>query len=250
MKAIILGAGYAVRLHPLTLNQPKPLLQISSKPILERLIEKILKINFVKDIFLVTNQKFFSHYINWQKKSSLAKNLKIINDGTTSAENRLGAIGDIKYVIDLAKINEETLIIAGDNLFEFNLKKIYQFYKDYGPTIVLKNLKSLNLVSKYSNVEINSSGKIINFIEKPKNPKTTLIALGIYFFNSNVLKFLSRYLKERNNPDAPGYFIEWLHKKTPVCGYIAKGKWYDIGDFDSYQKANRYYKKRALRIKK
>lgn len=246
MRAIILAAGYATRLYPLTLNRPKPLLLINKKTILERILDKIRKIKEIEKIYIVTNNKFYKHFSKWLKNYPQNENIFIFNDGTTEDGNKLGAVGDINFAIENAGINEDVLITGGDNLFEFDLVEIYKNFKKNGNTVALKDLCSLNLVSKYSTIELDRCNKIINFIEKPKEPKSTLIATCIYLYKKETLKLIKEYLAGKKNPDAPGYFVQWLHKRTPVHGFVEEGAWFDIGDINSYKEADKLYKKLKL----
>ena len=130
MKAIILAAGYATRLYPLTLNKPKPLLEVAAKPIIEHILFKIEKIKEINNIFIVTNNKFYAKFASWLAVYESKKKIKIINDKTSSNEDRLGAVGDIKFVLEQEKLNDDVMIIAGDNLFEFSLSGPVKIFKE------------------------------------------------------------------------------------------------------------------------
>lgn len=229
MKAIILAGGYATRLYPLTLNTPKPLLDINGKPIIEYILEKIFETN-VDEIFIVTNNKFFNHFNEWLENYKTNIPIKVLNDGTLTNETRLGAIGDINFVIEKENIKDDILVIGGDNLFELSLKEFVDFQKTKNTSIIAAHdIKDKELAKLYGILSVNENNKIIDLIEKPKQPKSTLASTCIYFFSKEILIFFNKYLKEGNPADKTGHFIEWLYKKTDVHAFIFDSEWYDIG---------------------
>ncbi len=242
MKAIIMAAGYAVRLYPLTENQPKPLLPINGKPIIEYIIEKIDVFSEIDEIYVVTNNKFYPHFLNWVAQFQSNKKIEILNDGTLSAEDRLGAIGDIDFTIRSKKINDDLLIIAGDNLFDFSLNDVKEFFNNKDLVICAFDVGDNELSKKYGILSVNGDGKVYSFVEKPSNPPSTLAALGIYLFKKDKLNLIEKYLSEGNNKDAPGFFIQWVYKVEDVYAYVFNGNWYDIGDMISYKKADEFFR--------
>jgi len=250
MKALIMAAGYAVRLYPLTQNQPKPLLPIAGKPIIEYIIEKLEVFQEIDEIYVVTNNKFYPHFLNWNEKYKSNKKIEILNDGTLSPEDRLGAIGDINFTIKNKKINDDLLIIAGDNLFDFGLKELKEYFQNKQLVICAYDVGDIELSKKYGILSVNGNGKVYSFLEKPAQPPSTLAALGIYLFKKDKLSLIDRYLNEGNNHDAPGFFIQWAYQVEDVYAYVFKGNWYDIGDMISYKKADDFYNKLMSQIKK
>ncbi|MBI4711949.1 MAG: nucleotidyltransferase family protein [Planctomycetes bacterium] len=257
MKALILGAGYGVRLYPLTKNTPKPLLNIAGKAVIDWLLEQLTAIKDIDEIFIVSNQRFYQNYERWLEESmrgflkrAKAK-ISLYNDGSLSAEDKLGAIGDIQFVIDKAAIKDDLLVIAGDNLFKTHIKNIIKHFKTKGTTIGLKEMKDVDkkLISQYSVVTLDKDNRVIDFEEKPPNPKTNLIAVCLYVFRKEDLGLIKEYINSGMNADAPGYYIQWLCKRNPVSGYIMKEEWFDIGDIDSYNAANNYYQKSQYVLK-
>src|SRR5258706_1256543 len=247
MKALLLGAGYATRLYPLTRERPKPLLPIGGVSILERICEKLFKVPGLDRIFIVTNHRFAGHYYSWLRDFHGGKPpipIEIFDDLTTSNDDRLGAIGDIDFVIHHAKIDDDLMVIAGDNLFEFSLAEFVKFAKAKGSAVCIKDLKSKDLASLYGVVKVNKAGKIVDFEEKPPVPESTLIAIGVYYYGKPTLKLLRQYLEEGHKKDAPGDFVAWLHGQIELYAWPVKGEWYDIGDIDSYNKANEQYLKK------
>jgi glucose-1-phosphate thymidylyltransferase len=244
MKVLILAAGYAVRLQPLTLNTPKPLLPVGKRAILDRIIDRVEKLKNVEAVYVVTNEKFFGKFEEWKQSSSRNFEIKIINDGTTSDENKLGAIGDMLMFAEKAGDEGEILVIAGDNIFEFDLGDFLDFgrSKDRGISIALHDVKRTDLAQRYGVVEIDETGKVVGFSEKPKEPKTTLISTCVYYFPNGKFRFLREYVKEgRHQMDAPGNFIRWAKDNAAVYGYVFEESWYDIGGIESYREADQKY---------
>ncbi len=242
MEALILGAGYATRLYPLTQDRPKPLLPVGGIPILQRICEQLCDAGTFGRIHVVTNHRFADHYHRWlldyRRHRTLPAQVLIHDDQTTTPENRLGAIGDIRFVIEQAPVKDDLLVIAGDNLIGGSLAPFLRHAASKGASVGLKDLHSKNLVSLYGVVETGADGRIAGFEEKPAQPRSTLIAIGLYFFPAATLSLVRTYLDLGNSKDAPGYYLQWLHTRTPVYGHVLEGEWYDIGDLDSYQRAD------------
>ena len=246
MKALLLAAGYATRLYPLTLNTPKPLLPVGGRPVIEFILDRIEPLKDIDEIFIVTNQKFYDHFKKWSAEFKSSKRITIINDGTTSNDNRLGGTGDIEFVIENKNIKEDLLVLAGDNIFKKDLAEFLEFSSSNRPfvSIGLYDIGDLSLASKYGIVTLNSDNKVIDFTEKPKQPTSTLAAKCLYFFPKEKLAIINEYSKSDAVKDAPGYFLEWLSKRDDIFGYVFKDeKWFDIGDKKSYDEANRLFKK-------
>jgi glucose-1-phosphate thymidylyltransferase len=235
MHTIILAAGYGTRLYPLTKETPKPLLPVANKPIIGHIIEKIKQAN-LDNISIVTNNKHYPHYLKWIQNSNL-KNINLINDTTNSHEQRLGALKDLNLVIKKQHINEDILIIAGDNLFAFDLQNFINFYKENGTCIAVYDIKSKQLAKKFGVVEVKDN-KLISFEEKPQDPKTTLISTACYIISKDHLFLLNNYLSQKNNPEGPGFFIAYLMNYDNISAYIFEEPWYDIGSIESYREAN------------
>ena len=242
MDAIILAAGYATRLYPLTENTPKPLLDVAGKPLIEHIIKKLEQINDISKIYIVTNDKFEQHFTKWLGNFDSLKPIEIINDRTKSNEERLGALGDIHHVINIKNLSDELIVVAGDNLFEMPLSEAANFFKKKkSSVIVLHDIKDFQLAKHYGIVEI-ENGIVADFEEKPLNPKSTLASTGIYLFPKNTIGLIKKYIAQGNNPDKTGTFIEWLHKRERVYSFVTDKKWYDIGSLEQLEKANKYYK--------
>jgi glucose-1-phosphate thymidylyltransferase len=246
LKAIILAAGYAKRLYPLTLNKPKPLLPVGGRPILNHLLSKVRDVEGIDEIYVVTNAKFYDQFCDWAKKEG-DESCVILNDGTLENDRRLGAIGDIQFVIHSKKISDDLLILAGDNLFEFDLSEFISSFKKKGTSVACHELGNLQLASQYGVLQLDKNGKILKFLEKPAYPPSTLISTGIYGYTLSDLNQMSRYLDEGGNADAPGHFLEWLSQRKDIYGFVIDGRWFDIGDLESYHQADEIYKKSDIR---
>ncbi len=241
MDAIILAAGYGTRLHPLTLDKPKPLLQVAGKPIIEHIINKLQDIDIVDKIYIVTNNKFEGQFTGWLHNFTAKKPIEIINDGTSSNEERLGALGDINYVINTKNVQKDIIVITGDNLFELSLHGIVNlFTKRKHNAIVLYDVKDRSLARHYGVVQVKDN-IVTDFEEKPISPKSTLVSTGIYIFPRKTIGLIGKYISQGNNPDKTGDFIEWLHKREKVYAHITDKIWYDIGNLEQLEQANRHY---------
>ncbi|MCL1935689.1 MAG: nucleotidyltransferase family protein [Defluviitaleaceae bacterium] len=237
MKAIILAAGYATRLYPLTKNKPKSLLEISNIPIITYIVEKVNELEVINELYIITNELFFKDFINWKKNIKSRLKIEIINDGTNSLENKLGAIGDLNFCINKKNINEDILVIAGDNFFDFSLINFYNFYNtNKKDSVLIGELENKELLNQFG-VAVVENNKIIDLVEKPKFPKSNIVVYAIYFYTQETVKLISEYLKNGNNPDAPGNFVSWLYKIKDVLAYKIEGECFDIGTFESYNDA-------------
>lgn len=246
MKVLVLAAGYAVRLKEIAQDTPKPLLEINRKKILDRIVGKVLNIKGVDAIYIITNAKFFEKFQAWANGSADKNKIAVINDGTVSNETRLGAIKDIALAIEKKSIDEDLLIVAGDNLFDFNLSDFLKFARTHsdGISVALHDIKDHVLARNFGVVAIDTEDRIVDFEEKPENPKSTLISTGIYYFPKAKIALLKNYVKDANKLDAPGYYIDWHSRNDKAYGFGFKEDWYDIGSVESYKKADREYKEK------
>jgi len=229
MKALILAAGYATRLYPLTEAVAKPLLPLAGRPMLDYLLDRIREVDEVDAVHVVTNHKFAAAFARWAGPREVA----VHDDGTTSEADRLGAIGDIQFVIERAGlVGDDLLVIAGDNLFEYSLADYVRWWHGKGAAsaVVVHDVGNLELVRKYSSVEVAPDGRLTAFVEKPEHPTSTLVATACYVYHREHVPLVRAYLDEGNPPDQPGRFLAWLVPRAPVFGYHAPGAWRDIGD--------------------
>jgi glucose-1-phosphate thymidylyltransferase len=248
MNALILAAGYATRLYPLTLNKAKPLLEVGGKPMIEWLFDNLVSVQGLDTIYIVTNNKFASDFQNWangyQDRHREMK-IKIINDGSTSDDDKLGAIGDINLVLTRENLtNDDLLVIAGDNLFEQPLTDFVNAAKNWPATVAVHDVGNLEAMKKYGTVTIDNKGVITSFEEKPQKPKSTLAAVALYYYSRELLSLFTTYLAAGNNPDQPGLFLQWLYPRKPVGTFEIKGRWLDIGSKETLENADKIFAKR------
>ena len=242
MKQIILAAGYATRLYPLTENTPKPLLLVAGEPILEHVLASSAAIGHIDRTLVVPNNKFAGHFQEWlvdYQKAHPDFNGAIVNDGTTSNEDRLGAIGDLQLVLEQEAIDDDILVIAGDNLFTGDLHGYGARCRETNaPVLGLYDVGTREEARKYGVVAVDDHGRLTSFEEKPEEPKSTLIGIALYFYPLSTLPEISRYIKEGNNPDQPGRLVQWLYSQQPVYTWTVPGDWLDIGSRETLEAAN------------
>jgi glucose-1-phosphate thymidylyltransferase len=233
VKALLLAAGYATRLYPLTENRPKVLLPVADRPMLDWIADKVDAVDAVDELHVVTNTRFAPAIGRWGRERGGRVAPVVHDDGTTSNEDRLGAIGDISFVIERAGLEgDDLLVVAGDNLFDFGIDEYVEFWRTKGvaSAVALYECGSLELASQYGIVTVEADGRVVGFVEKPEDPPSTLAATATYLYHRRHLPLLEQYLEEGNSPDAPGNFVAWLHTREPVFGYRFAGGWFDIGD--------------------
>ncbi len=249
MKIVILAAGYAVRLHPLTLNMPKPLLKIGKKSIIDRIIDKVVELDDVDEIDVVSNGRFFSKFEDWLKSAKHKELICLVNDGTTTNDTRLGAINDLDLVIRERAVSDDLLIVAGDNVFELDMEDFIGFARKNqdGISIAVHDIKEIDAAKNFGVITIDSGNRVVDFDEKPQFPRSTLVSTGIYYFPKKKLSFIKDYVKMANKLDAPGYYISWLSKVEKVYGYKFLEDWCDIGNIESYEKADKKYTEKENR---
>ena len=247
MKVLILAAGYATRLYPLTLTQPKALLPVAGKPMIEYVIDNIAPIG-VDCVYVVTNAKFAGHFQKWAddyraKKAKI--DFKIVNDGSTDDSNKLGAIGDINLVLEKENIADDLIVVAGDNLFSESVEAFGKYCREKkAPVLAVYDVGSLEQIKKYNSISIDAAGKITYFEEKPKVPTSTLTGIALYYYPKETLPLIKQYVKEGNNPDQPGRLVQWLYTRTPVYTWTVPGIWYDIGSKETLEEANRIFSRK------
>jgi glucose-1-phosphate thymidylyltransferase len=246
MNVLILAAGYATRLYPLTLNKAKPLLDVAGKPILEWVLDNLAPVPGLGTIFIVTNNKFAADFQAWADGYSGKHpqlQFKIINDGSNNDDDKMGAIGDINLVLtrEPEVASDDLLIVAGDNLFSEPLSEFVRRAKQTEATVALYDVGDVEQMKKYAAVTIDQNGVITHFEEKPKEPKTTLAAIALYFYSREILPLFTTYIAAGNNPDQPGRFLQWLYTRKPVNTFLVTGKWLDIGSKETLEQANKEF---------
>jgi glucose-1-phosphate thymidylyltransferase len=245
MKVIILGAGYATRLYPLTLTQPKPLLDVAGKPMIEHVLDNIAPIPGIDRVIVVTNAKFATHFQQWSERYRATKSsldFTVINDGSTDDSNKLGAIGDLHLVLTREKINDDIIVVAGDNLFSVSLEKFGEFCRrKNAPVLAVYDVGNLDEIKKYNAITIDGDERITFFEEKPSQPQSTVTGIALYYYPRSALPLIHQYVAEGNNPDQPGRLVQWLYSRTPVYTWRVPGIWFDIGSRETLDEANRIF---------
>ncbi len=249
MKVLILAAGYATRLYPLTLTQPKPLLPVAGKPMIDYVMDNLAPIGGIDEVFVVSNAKFAGHFSQWSEAYRQASQhpfrFSVINDGSTDDSNKLGAIGDLNLVLDEANLDDDLIVVAGDNLFNQSLRGFGDYCRSQsGPVLGVYDVGSLEQARKYGVVDIDATGRITSFVEKPAEPASTLIGIALYYYPRQYLASVRQYIAEGNNPDQPGRLVQWLYPRTPVMTWSVPGIWYDIGSKETLAEANRIFARR------
>lgn len=243
MKAIILAAGYATRLYPLTKDRPKALLPINEKKILDFIVDEIDTISEVNELVVVSNHKFVPHFTEWAKERKAHFPISVLDDNTTDDTNKLGAVGDMAYAIREKSIDEDILVMAGDNIFTFPLMDYYNYFKTKdSDCILIKHIDRLEDLQRMANAVLDEDDRVTYLVEKPKEPKTNNAVFASYFYKKETLPLIQQYLDEGNNPDAPGYFPSWLYEKKPVYAFAFDGECYDIGTHESYKEVQEIFK--------
>jgi glucose-1-phosphate thymidylyltransferase len=230
VKAIILAGGYATRLQPLTDDRSKCLLPVGGKPMVDWILDRVRETEEIDEVHVVTNSRFARDFEHWAMSKD---GVTVHDDGTSSNDDRLGAIGDIAFTLERAAIvDDDVIVIAGDNLFDFDLQAYIDFWRSKGVAgaIAVRDVGDLRLASQYGIVELDADDRVIDFVEKPPEPTSTLCATATYIYHREHLPLVTRYLAEGNAPDQSGSFIEWLRSREPVYGYRFTGSWLDIGD--------------------
>jgi glucose-1-phosphate thymidylyltransferase len=241
VKAVVLAAGYATRLYPLTLDRPKALLPVGGKPMLEHLLERLEGVPELDEIYVVTNSKFAQAFRDWAE-GYRAADVRILDDGTSDEETRLGAIGDLDLTIRTAEIDDDVLVLAGDNLFSEPLAPFAQFASaKAAPAIGVYDVGDLEAIRKYNAIELDESDRITFFEEKPERPTSTLTGIALYFYPRSALEVVGDYLAEGNNPDQPGRLVQWLYPRMPVYAWRVPGRWFDVGSKETLAEADRAF---------
>jgi len=247
MNILILAAGYATRLYPLTENKAKPLLEVAGKPMIEWVLDNLAPIPDIDRVYVVTNNKFAKSFEEWAadyKTRQPEMEFTIVNDGSTSDGDKLGAIGDIHHVLKTQNIgHQDLLVVAGDNLFSQPVPGFAEAAKKYPATLALYDVGNLEEIRKYNNVTTDASGVITHFEEKPTQPQTTKTGIALYYYRADTLPLVDTYIAEGNNADQPGRLIQWLYSRVHVGTWDVPGTWFDIGSKETLVEANEVFKK-------
>jgi glucose-1-phosphate thymidylyltransferase len=241
MKAVILAAGYATRLYPLTLDRPKALLDVGGRPMVEHLLQQLQGVDGLDGIYLVTNSKFAGAFRDWAAGWAGAE-VRIVDDGTADEETKLGAIGDLELTIRKAAIDDDLIVLAGDNLFSESLAPFGEFARQKNaPALGVYDVGDLEAIRRYNAIELDDDDRLTFFEEKPEQPRSTLTGIALYFYPRQSLGLVREYLEAGNNPDQPGRLVQWLYPRVPVYAWRVPGRWYDIGSAETLAEADRAF---------
>jgi glucose-1-phosphate thymidylyltransferase len=241
MKCLILAAGYATRLYPLTENFPKPLLEVKGKTILDWLIDDIDTLGAVDEYVVISNHKFAHHFEKWAAEKT--QKVTVVDDGTSTNETRLGAVKDIQYAIDKLCLDDDMLVIAGDNLLDFSLTEFIKYAKEKNSSCIMRYYEANEQkLLKCGVVTIDENDKILEMTEKSPTPATHWCTPPFYFYTKEDAKLVQVGIDAGCGIDAPGSYIAWLCKQTDVYAMEMPGKRYDIGNLESYEKVQQEYR--------
>ncbi len=241
MKCLILAAGYATRLYPLTENFPKPLLTVGEKTILDWLVDDIDSCGLVDEYIVISNHKYAHHFEEWKNKKS--QKITVVDDGTVSNETRLGAVKDIQYAIDLLHLNDDMLVIAGDNVLDFSLTKFIAYAKNKNASCIMRYYEpDEKKLLKCGVVTIDENDKVLHMTEKSPTPETHWCCPPFYFYTKEDARLVQKGIDSGCGTDAPGSYIAWLCTQTDVHAMEMPGRRYDIGNLESYEQVQKEYK--------
>ena len=240
MKCLILAAGYATRLYPLTENFPKPLLDVNGKTILDWLVDDIDTLGVIDEYVVISNHKYAHHFISWAEKKPMK--ITVIDDGSTSNETRLGAVRDIQFAIDELGLDDDMLVIAGDNVLDFSLTHFVKYAMNKGKSSVMRYFESdTKRLTKSGVLAVDESDLVVDMTEKPAVPLTNWCCPPFYYYTRRDAQLVREGISDGCGTDAPGSYIAWLCKKTEVYAMQMPGKRYDIGTVESYEKVQSEY---------
>lgn len=249
MDVILLNAGYATRLYPLTINTPKSLLPLGKKKIIDYIMDAIDSMDNVNRVILVTNSRFAHKFTDWADSCDRTGKapITILDDGTDSDDNKRGAIGDIMFAIKECSIEDDLCILAGDNIFTYDINEMKALFEEkHAPTLVAINVPEKKQLQRLAVAVLDDNGQVMDMAEKPQEPKSHWGIYATYFYNKEILPMFDEYIAEGCSPDAPGNFPSWLYKKMPVFAYKADGYCIDIGTPDNYAQTIKDFEAKGL----
>ena len=243
MKAIIPAAGYGTRMYPLTRDVPKALLDIGGRAVIEHIIYRIERVPDIDEIIIVSNDKFYSKFLNWASQFECSLPVRILNDRTQSNEERLGTVGDIFFALNQLGYFGDLLVFNSDNFTSFDLKKMWEFFREKRASVIsIYDVGSLEIAKKMGAVRLDTDGRVAYFKEKDIDVESSICSVGVYMFPAGTYGFFKKFVEEFGG-DKSGAFIEWLYDKQEVYGFefVKNDYWFDIGDLESYKKARELY---------
>jgi glucose-1-phosphate thymidylyltransferase len=247
VKALIMAAGYGTRLYPITKDTPKPMLEVGDRPMIDHIVDKLSVVDQLDELLVVTNDKFHEDFQEWSQDRDFPWPVTVLNDGSTEDGEKRGAIGDIHFTAEEADVEDDLIVLAGDNLFDFNLNDMVETFESVQDNVVgVLRFDDEEKLSKYGIVAADDDGQIVDFQEKPEEPPSNLVAMGMYLFPGEKLSLIEEYLESGGNPDEPGWYITWLVENDSAHAHAFEGNWFDIGDKDSLQQADEFLTKQSI----
>ncbi|PSQ17556.1 glucose-1-phosphate thymidylyltransferase [Halobacteriales archaeon QS_8_69_26] len=233
MKAIVLAGGYATRLWPITMDRPKMFLPIGRSTVIDRIFQELEEDDRISEVYVSTNERFAGDFQEYLADGDYGKAQLSVED-TTEEDEKFGVVGALAQLVDREGIDEDTLVIAGDNLISFDVSDFLDFFQAKGaPTLAAYDVGSRERATSYGIVDLDGD-RIVDFQEKPDEPSSTLVSIACYAFPAESLGLLEEYLAGDNNPDEPGWFVQWLQSRRSTYAFSFEGAWFDIGTPESY----------------
>ena len=235
MKCVVLAAGYATRLYPITENFPKPLLEVKGKTILDWLLDDIDKIEEINEYVIISNHRYIEHFNNWAENKKLSSPIKVLDDGSVDNDHRLGAVMDIDFAISSLNLDDDLLVIAGDNVLDFSFKSFAEYFKEKDSTCIMRYFEeNKEKIKKSACAVIDEKGKVVEMTEKPENPQSNWCVPPFYIYKKSDIPFVRKAIDSGCKTDAPGSFVAWLSSQTTVHAMEMPGKRFDVGNLESY----------------
>jgi glucose-1-phosphate thymidylyltransferase len=239
MKAVVLAGGYATRLWPITEHRPKMFLPVGENTVIDEIFEDFEADDRVDEVFVSTNERFAEAFDEYLAGSPFEKPTLSVEE-TVEEDEKFGVVGALEQLVDREGVDDDLIVVAGDNMISFDLADFADFFESKGtPTLAAYDVEDRERAKSYGLVELDGD-EVVNFQEKPDDPKSTLVSIACYAFPAETLPDLSTYLEEGKNPDEPGWFLQWLQTRGSVHAYTFDGAWFDIGTADSYLDAVEY----------
>jgi glucose-1-phosphate thymidylyltransferase len=245
VRILLLAAGYATRMHPLTLNRSKPLLEVGGRAVISRLLDALLKEGEVVEVVVVTNHKFAADFEEWSAHytpiNGSAPPIRVVDDGSMNDDDKLGAIGDINLGMNSTE-EDDWFVAAADNLLESDISPQLALFREHGDTVLtVRQVEGVIPPKTYGEVHLSDEGIVTNFVEKPEIPSSDFVSIGLYLYPKRIAARVNEYIEAGNNPDAPGYFVAWLLERETVRSHELKGLWWDIGSLKTLAEARAAY---------
>ncbi|MBP1922505.1 glucose-1-phosphate thymidylyltransferase [Halorubrum alkaliphilum] len=239
MKAVVLAGGYATRMWPITRNRPKMFLPVGERTVIDEIFADLEDDDRVDEVFVSTNERFADTFDDYIAESPFEKPTLSVEE-TVEEDEKFGVVGALAQLVEREGVDDDLLVVAGDNMISFDLAEFTDFFEEKGtPTLAAYDVGSKERARSYGLVSLDGD-RVVDFQEKPDDPKSTLVSIACYAFPAETLPDLETYLADGENPDEPGWFIQWLQSRQPVHAFTFDGAWFDIGTAESYLDAVEY----------